>query len=125
MNIDQVLESLIKREPIFHREEFGRSRDDFEKMMEVDFWEVGASGNIYTKEYVLETLEERYSKPYNENWHTKDFKCKALTENIYLLTYTLIQDNTRITIRSTVWKYENELWKIVYHQGTFVESSQT
>lgn len=121
MNIDQVLEDLKKREPIFHREEFGQHRTNFDTMMDQNFWEVGASGNIYTKNYVLNILGERYSKPYKENWLARDFKCQALSENIYLLTYTLLQDTKRITRRSTIWKYTaNNEWKIVYHQGTIV-----
>lgn len=125
MTVDEVLEELKKREPIFHREEFGRTRADFENMMDVDFWEVGASGNIYTKDYVLDTLEERYSKPYEEIWQTKNFKCKPLSEYVYLLTYTLIQNNNRVTQRSTIWKYEdNQDWKIVYHQGTIIQESK-
>lgn len=57
MTIDQVLEELKKREPIFHREAFGRTRAAFEKMMDADFWEVGASGNIYTEDFCLDVLE--------------------------------------------------------------------
>lgn len=121
--IENVLEELKKREPIFHREEFGRTRADFEKMMDQDFWELGASGNIYTKDFILDVLEERYSKPYEENWQTQDFKCQALGENVYLLTYILIQNDTRITRRSTIWKFEDGDWKIVYHQGTVVQGS--
>ena len=126
MTLDEALEELKKREPIFHREEFGRTRSDFENMMDKDFWEVGASGNIYTKNYVLDTLEDRYAKPYEEVWQAKDFKCKSLSENVYLLTYTLIQNNNRVTRRSTIWKYEdNQGWKIVYHQGTIVQDSES
>ncbi|HBG34728.1 MAG: hypothetical protein A2X70_02060 [Alphaproteobacteria bacterium GWC2_42_16] len=99
MTIDKVLDELKKREPIFHREKFGRMRVDFENMMDDDFWEVGASGNIYNKDFVLDTLEARYSKPYDDIWQTKNFKCKTLSENVYLLTYTLIQNNNRMTRR--------------------------
>jgi len=42
-----VLEELIKREPIFHRPEFGTTRADFENMTSPDFWEIGASGRRY------------------------------------------------------------------------------
>tara|TARA_B100000674_G_C37737284_1_gene867202 strand:- start:552 stop:713 length:162 start_codon:yes stop_codon:yes gene_type:complete len=34
MTLDQVLEALKKREPIFHREEFGQHRADFENMID-------------------------------------------------------------------------------------------
>jgi hypothetical protein len=55
----EVLEALMQREPIFHRPEFGTTRRDFENMTESTFWEVGASGRRYSREYVLEVLEER------------------------------------------------------------------
>ena len=47
-----VMTELIQREPIFHRPEFGTTRADFEKMMAEDFWEVGASGQIYSRAFV-------------------------------------------------------------------------
>ena len=121
MTDEQILTELKNREPIFHREQFGRKRHDFEAMMDKGFWEVGASGNIYTKDHVLDTLEERYSKSYEETWQNpRDFKCRQLSEDIFLLTYTLTQDNTRITRRSTIWKFYDGNWKIMYHQGTVV-----
>jgi hypothetical protein len=56
-----VLAVLINHEPIFHRPELGTTRADFENMMMADFWEVGASGRRYSRDYVLDTLEERYA----------------------------------------------------------------
>lgn len=39
-----VLEELKKREPIFHRPEFGTTHIDFENMTIDGYWEIGASG---------------------------------------------------------------------------------
>src|SRR5262245_44008821 len=44
---------LLQREPLFHRPEFGTTRPDFERMMAPEFWEVGASGRRYSREFVL------------------------------------------------------------------------
>ena len=55
-----VLKELMRREPIFHHPEFGTTRPDFEKMTEAMFWEVGASGRRYSREYILDVLEERF-----------------------------------------------------------------
>ena len=52
-----VLEALRRREPIFHRPEFGSRRADFERMVEADFWEVGASGRRYSRAFILDQLE--------------------------------------------------------------------
>jgi hypothetical protein len=116
----RVLEQLIAREPIFHRPEFGTSRADFERMTETTFWEVGASGKRYSREEVLDELERRYSKPAEEeSFQSKDFRCQELSENLYLLTYVLLQ-GSRESRRATIWRSTAEGWKIVYHQGTLL-----
>jgi hypothetical protein len=116
-----VLNELISREPIFHRPELGTARVDFENMTATDFWEVGASGRRYSRDYVLNTLEERCAGPYVDEWETKDFHCRKLADDVYLLTYTLTQDNRRKTRRSTIWQHTPEGWKIIYHQGTIIQ----
>lgn len=116
-----VLEALIAREPIFHRPEFGTARSDFENMTEADFWEVGASGRRYSRKYVLDNLERRFAEPHDDPWEAREFQCRELAANNYLLTYTLIQ-SARVTRRPTIWRRHGEVWKIVYHQGTIVET---
>lgn len=85
-----------------------------------DFWEVGASGRCYSRQYVLDELEKRHSSPREDIWETKDFRCRKLAADVYLLTYTLLQDRVRVTRRSTIWQRTPDGWKIIYHQGTIV-----
>jgi hypothetical protein len=118
--LKDVLAELSRREPIFHRPEFGRSRADLEKMVAPDFCEVGASGRRYSREFVLNTLEKRSSVPDEDIWETSDFHCRSLAHDTYLLTYTLLQNRERLTRRSTVWQSTSDGWKILYHQGTIV-----
>jgi hypothetical protein len=119
--LTQVLHELRQREPIFHRPEFGTTRQDFEQMTDPAFWEVGASGRRYSREYVLDTLEKRSQNPVEETWETQDFQCLELGATTYLLTYTLIQCE-RVTRRSTIWRKAELGWQILYHQGTIVEN---
>ena len=116
-----VLAELAGREPIFHRPEFGMTRADFERMTTEDYWETGASGRRYSRPFVLDGLEERFAVPHTDVWETSDFQCRRLSEDTYLLTYTLLQDKQRLTRRSTIWRSTPEGWKIVYHQGTIVQ----
>jgi hypothetical protein len=116
-----ILDELASREPIFHRSEFGTARADFEKMTDEAFWEVGASGRRYSRKFVLDELERRFSTPHAEAWETRGFHCQRLAEDLYLLTYTLVQEGVRTTRRSTIWKQTEDGWKIVFHQGTVVE----
>jgi hypothetical protein len=115
-----ILNELKQLEPIFHHPELGTTRADFENMMADEFWEVGASGRIYNRQYVLDELEKRYNNPVKDVWETKDFNCMEIAPDNYLLTYTLRQ-GSRITRRSTIWRRTDERWMIVYHQGTPVK----
>ncbi len=119
-----ILAELSAREPIFHRPEFGTTRADFENLMVADYWETGASGRRYERAYILDILEDRYSGPYNDTWETSDFHCRQLAPDVYLLTYTLLQDKVRLTRRATIWQRVGDTWKIVYHQGTIVQDEQ-
>jgi hypothetical protein len=115
-----VLAELSAREPLFHRPEFGTARADFERMTVADFWEVGASGRRYSRDFVLDELEKRHAAPHEDIWETSGFECRRLAEDVFLITYTLLQDGVRLTRRATLWKRTSECWKALYHQGTIV-----
>jgi hypothetical protein len=116
-----ILKELQVREPIFHRPEFGTSRSDLEKMMAPEFWEVGASGKRYDRKFVLDLLEERHANPVSEQLEAGDFRCQQLAVDLFLLTYTLVQEGSRKTRRTTIWRRTPEGWQIVFHQGTIVQ----
>jgi hypothetical protein len=117
----QVLEELERREPIFHRPEFGVSRREFDAMTDPDFWEIGASGRRYSREFVIDTVVERHSRPHDDVWETRDFHCRRLSADTFLVTYTLVQDGSRISRRTSIWRRRDAEWQVVFHQGTLVQ----
>ncbi len=118
-----ILEELSAFEPIFHQPALGTTRAELERATVEDFWEIGASGRRYSRAFVLDALEQRAADPAAERWRTSDLHCRKLGPDVYLLTYTLVQDNNRLTRRSTIWQKTAEGWKIVYHQGTVVQDA--
>jgi hypothetical protein len=116
-----VLEELRRREPIFHHPEFGTTRRDYEGMTHPEFWEVGASGRRYSREFVLDTLKSRLPDPGEDKWVTSDFQCREIAADNYLITYTLAQ-GARVTRRATLWRRTAIGWQALYHQGTLVET---
>jgi hypothetical protein len=119
-----ILQELRNREPIFHRPESGTARADFERMTDEGFWEVGASGRRYSREHVVDVLEDRHQVASHlaleDTWETVDFALRELGGDTYLLTYTLLQ-GPRKTRRMTVWRRSGKEWKVLFHQGTLVE----
>ena len=117
--LDRVSRELAAREPVFHRPEFGTTRADFEAMMDPDFFEVGASGKKYSREFVLDALELR-DPAANEHLVVTDYACRRIAENAFLVTYQLEQAHGRLSRRSTLWRHSAQGWKVLYHQGTLI-----
>ena len=130
--IKEIEKVLRLREPIFHNRSLTNSRVDVENETLEDYWEISASGKYYSRQFVLDYLEERYNKESVdaselENWQVKDFKVEKLAEDVFLATYILIGQNSengggpRTTRRATIWKGNLKTgFKIKYHQGTVV-----
>ena len=112
-----VTEALHAREPLFHHERVGAGRDVFASLMTSDFWEVGASGQIYDRDTVIEHLVARYAAPHDDPWSIDDFAVRQLGVITWLATYELTQ-GSRMTRRATVWTHIGGDWLAVYHQGT-------
>ncbi len=115
--LEPILAELVAREPIFHRLELGTTREDFDAQTAPDFWEIGASGRAYSREFVWATLATRYAAGADDPWQTDRFHCRELAPATYLLTYVLRQGE-RTTRRATIWQRTTSGWRILFHQGT-------
>lgn len=83
------------------------------------FVEFGASGNVYNKQQTIDILEKRDAVSVQNNWTADNFVCHQITDEQYLLVYTLRRlDN--ITKRVSVWEKSNNQWRILFHQGTTI-----
>ncbi|MBV9802898.1 MAG: hypothetical protein JO130_06895 [Solirubrobacterales bacterium] len=88
-NLDDVLAQLLDREPIFHRPHLGTTRADYEAQTADDFWEAGASRQVYGRDHVLDSLVRRGKVPGDEYWTISDASCRPLGDRTYALTYQL------------------------------------
>jgi len=117
-----ILDELSRREPIFHNPEFGSTAAEFERSTAPDYWEVGASGRRYSREFILawaKDSSDHFVDSSAAGWQTSEFGLRRLGTDTYLLTYTLDQAGSR-TRRSTIWQHAENGWRILYHQGTII-----
>ena len=88
-------------------------------MTDDDFWEIGASGKVYRRDFVIENLLRRYKYPEPHDWPCEDFSIREIAESVYQLNYVLIEPDRR-TRRTTLWRRAGGGWKIMFHQGTII-----
>ena len=119
-----VLEELHRREPIFHTSECGTTLADFKRTTAPDYWEVGASGRRYSREFILRTLDQNPPvDAASAGWQSYDHGLRRLGPDTFLFTYTLRQAE-RLTRRATIWQTTSEGWRALYHQGTTVSAEE-
>lgn len=121
-HLKHILEQLISLEPIYHAACPDAAPEHFEKLVAPEFWEIGASGTRYARDFCLKVLSERQQTPDPTTWQTDEWHVSEAGEDLYLLTYRLSQPY-RATLRSSLWRIEPQGWQVLFHQGTVVQES--
>ena len=114
----EVVAFLSEREPIFHGPAWPRTRNELESLVADDFWEVGASGTVYSRDDVLTSVPTSADRM-DDSWRVDDLGCRELAPNTVAVTYVLRQGE-RVTRRLTIWQELHGQWQVAYHQGTVV-----
>lgn len=121
----RVLEQLVAREPLFHHRELVHSAESFDRETSDDFWEVGASGRVHSRDEVRDVVLARLASDdvdemVAQGWRTEDHRVRELGGDTFLLTY-LLRGQGRVTRRSTIWRRDaTRGWHALHHQGTVV-----
>ncbi len=115
-----LCEQLSNWEPRYHAAAPTASLADFDRLVADDFWEIGASGRHYSREYARRVLQQRVQTPPESDWVTTDYCLTLMADNLYLLTYSLTQFG-RQTLRSSLWQRNGDQWQVRFHQGTVVQ----
>jgi hypothetical protein len=120
--MEQSLEETIYAlETSLLRPEVRSSARELDLLLADDFVEFGSSGEIYDKKAILERLPEdtRVSPP---EFVVSDFQLRVLGEEAVLATFKtdkILPDASHsVSLRASVWRKTNDIWQIVFHQGT-------
>lgn len=93
-------------------------REQVASLLSDDFVEFGSSGNVWTRDSILELLAtETYEAPAVE-----DFRFRMLGEHAALVTYRAVRmkatGERAVTLRSSLWMRRLGNWQMYFHQGT-------
>lgn len=87
--------------------------------------EIGVTGNITSREAVVDWLT---NKEKDIKWSLSDFQIKQLTPDIVIAMYKaqkiqLNEKSSSCSMRSSIWQLFGEQWKMVFHQGTRINTN--
>ena len=91
-----------------------KNKNELEKLISKDFIEYGSSGLIYSYD---ETINGLLNETEEKIYKIIKMETKIISNNIVMVLY-IIDINGNISNRSSIWKKENNEWKIIFHQGT-------
>lgn len=119
MEMESLKNHILQLESDLLKPEIRQSIDEISELLSDGFIEFCSSGYVwhYNKgESVDEEIQEI-------NWQIKNFTVNQLSDNCVLATYKLIKhneldENKKYSLRSSIWKYYDGKWKMLFHQGT-------
>ena len=118
----ELLENhILKLENQLLKFETRQSSEKISELLSDDFIEFCSSGTIYHY-----NKGDVFEKKINL-FEIKDFNVKELSTDCILATYKVIKhseskENMKYSLRSSIWKYLNGKWKMIFHQGTLTSN---
>jgi hypothetical protein len=110
-----LLQTLLELEQRLLAQATRIDAEAISQLIDDDFTEFGASGAVWCKADVVESLPDQV---FVQRTIT-EFAVKPISADTALVTYRcLTDDNT--TLRSSIWRQREGRWQMVFHQGTFV-----
>lgn len=99
--------------------EVRRSGSDLAALLADEFREFGGSGRVYRKDHVIEALRDEAP----QQTTLADFEVMILSEGVILATYCASRrgpsgEERGRSLRSSIWKWLDGRWQMVFHQGT-------
>jgi hypothetical protein len=105
-------------EELLLKPETRKSEDVLSRVLAKDFLEIASSGRKYNKQQIIDALLNEKPEPLS----LTDFQTRPLAPGLVLATYRAIRKGdsgqNSSSQRSSIWKYDDERWQIIFHQGT-------
>jgi hypothetical protein len=115
------VEQVIELELALLRPDVRRDRQRVEELLDEDFREIGASGRLWTRQEMVETLAAEQS---DEPIAVADMEALQLADGVVLLRYVTDRAG-RGSRRSSIWRRVDGRWRVLHHQGTLAAFSRS
>lgn len=98
------------------------SRETLDRLLADDFFEIGSSGNTYTK---LDILERLPNTTESYKYAVTDFTVEISSENIATTTFKTVRTRNGkdkvVSERISRWRNTNGNWQIFFHEAKRID----
>ena len=127
MKADYLEESLLcELEERLLQPDIRKSAKDVMDLLADEFIEFGSSGRVFDKQQIINSLQNEPIESLTQRAIT-EFKTLVLATGVVLVTYRIVRhisgEQPVHSLRSSIWKLNNDRWKMIFHQGTLVRES--
>jgi hypothetical protein len=112
--MEDIREVLRRLELALLDPQVRRSRARLDELLSNEFSEIGSSGRVWTRSEMIDSLLVA-CEPIDVA--IADFSARLVANDLALVTYSVSRANSR-TLRSSLWRREQERWRLLFHQGT-------
>lgn len=125
---DELEESLLhKFEERLLQPDVRKSNKDVMDLLTDEFIEIVRSGRVFDKQQIIKSLQNEPIEPLTQKSIT-EFKTIVLATGVVLVTYRIVRHSRSgeqpvHSLRSSIWKLNNDRWKMIFHKGTLVKES--
>ena len=118
--MNKILDHIKELEEKLLHTDFRKNPESINELLSEDFEEIGSIGRISSRKEVIHWL---VTKDQDASWALNDFRVRKLATDLILATYRAKKmgsqsDNSKGSIRSSIWKLCANNWKMIFHQGT-------
>jgi hypothetical protein len=123
-DMDKMLASVIKLEKELLNDKTRQSQTRLNELLHNDFQEYSQSGYSYGKQFVLDAFlnyqpDPSGTKKYEPtNFTARYLDTKIIQVNFETQSIPRNQIIPRKALRSSLWKFEDNRWQMIFHQGT-------
>ena len=119
---NSVIDQMLALEKSLLAPDVRSAPEKLDELLSKDFIEFGSSGQTYDKQQVIEALQ----RDSGERFFLQDFQARPLAPGVVLATYRVRKSsdkdqNVIYSLRSSIWKFDQDRWQMVFHQGTPVD----
>jgi len=116
-NLENEIKAL--EEKLLHSD-IRKNPEILNQLLAKEFEEVGSIGKISNRDAVVNWLVNKES---NARWMLSEFRVKPLSPDIVIAIYHVkqiksLEGSSKGSMRSSIWKRNNNQWQMVFHQGT-------